>query len=173
MNKNKSQENEKEQKIYGVYNPSVITTKEVLHITECGSNIKQNLEKKIIYKIDSRCVEQGFIRPNSIKIMSYSAGVINNSYIEFDVLYNCMICCPVEGMLIECVIKTITKAGIHAEVITDENVIPCTVFVARDHNFTNIQKFNSYKEKMNILVKVIGIRYDLNDPFISVIASLV
>jgi DNA-directed RNA polymerase subunit E'/Rpb7 len=162
MNKSKS---------HSVYTSAIITTKEILHITECGTNIKQNLEKKIIYKINGKCVEEGYIKPDSINIISYSAGIVNNSNIEFNVGYNCMICCPVEGQQFECTVKTITKAGIHAEVIDEEN-IPCTVFVARDHNFTDTSQFNEIKENLNILVKVIGIRYDINDPFISVIATL-
>jgi len=83
-----------------------------------------------------------------------------------------MVCHPVEGMLIECTSKTITKAGIHAQVIDANNVIPLTIFIARDHHNTD-SYFNSIKENMKITVKVIGIRYELNDPFICAIGKLV
>jgi hypothetical protein len=74
-------------------------------------------------------------------------------------------------MLIECQSKTITKAGIHAEV-TDNETVPVTVFVARDHH--NMDRyFQTIKENMTIHVKVIGIRYELNDPYICVIGNLV
>jgi hypothetical protein len=80
-------------------------------------------------------------------------------------------CHPVEGMLIECQSKTITKAGIHAEVIENE-IVPVTIFVARDHHNMD-RNFQSVKENMTIYVKVIGIRYELNDPYICVIGKLV
>jgi hypothetical protein len=64
-----------------------------------------------------------------------------------------MICHPVEGMLIECDVKTVTKAGIHAVVKTDDDVIPVTVFVARDHNY-NDAYFATIKENMKITTRL-------------------
>jgi hypothetical protein len=75
-------------------------------------------------------------------------------------------------MHVECKTKTITKAGIHAEVITDDGVVPLTIFVARDHNYTN-RDFDKIKENMTITVSILGIRYELNDPYICAIATLV
>jgi hypothetical protein len=75
-------------------------------------------------------------------------------------------------MMIECIVKTITKAGIHAQVIDKDGNIPITVFVSRDHH--NIDSyFQSIKESNSITVRVIGARYELYDPFICVIAELV
>ena len=83
-----------------------------------------------------------------------------------------MVSHPVEGMLIECITKTITKAGIHAEVKDDTGVIPITVFIARDHHISN-NMFMDAKETDKLVVRVIGVRFQLNDPFISVLAELV
>jgi DNA-directed RNA polymerase subunit E'/Rpb7 len=160
-----------EKKIYGVYIRSILTQKIILTINEVGRNTKQNLEKKIISKNEGKCIEEGFIRPNSVKIISYSSGLVNSEKIEFHAVFECMICHPVEGMMIECTSKTITKAGIHAEVITENNVIPITVFIARDHHNTN-KYFNTIKENMNILVRVIGVRFEINDEYICVIGQL-
>lgn len=158
-------------KIYGVYIKSVLTQKVILHITEIGRNTKGNLEKKLISKNEGKCIPQGFIRPGSVNILTYTSGIVNTEYIEFNVLFECMVCHPVEGMLIECLTKKITLAGIHAEVITDDDVVPATVFLAKDHHHIN-DYFNSIKENMKILVRVIGIRFELNDPFITVVAEL-
>jgi len=77
----------------------------------------------------------------------------------------------VEGMLIECKSKTITKAGIHAEVVDETGTVPVTVFIARDHNYNDVT-FNNVKENENILVRVIGTRFELNDSYICVIGKL-
>ena len=82
-----------------------------------------------------------------------------------------MICHPVEGMMIECQTKTITKAGIHAEVIDENGVMPITIFIARDHHFTD-NHFATIKENATITVRVIGVRFELNDPYICVIGTL-
>jgi DNA-directed RNA polymerase subunit E'/Rpb7 len=161
-----------EPKIYGVYINSLLTQKVILSITEIGKNIKQNLEQKIISKNEGRCISQGFIRPNSVKIVSYSSGLVQSENIEFQAVFECMVCNPVEGMIIECTVKTVTKAGIHAEVITENDIVPVTVFIAKDHYATNAY-FNSIKENDNITVKVIGSRFELNDPYVCVIGQLI
>jgi DNA-directed RNA polymerase subunit E'/Rpb7 len=160
-----------ESKIYGVYINSLLTQKIILSITEIGKNIKQNLEQKIVTSNEGRCISHGFIRPGSVKIVSYSSGLINADNVEFQAVFECMICNPVEGMIINCVVKTITKAGIHAEVVTENDIVPVTVFVAKDHHIANTY-FNSVKENDDIRVKVIGSRFELNDPYICVIGQL-
>ena len=168
---NPHKQNPNENKIFGVYIKSLLDKKVSLSITEIGKNVKQNLERKIVSQIEGKCIPEGFIRPNSVNIISYSSGNIVSDLIEFNVVYECMACHPVEGMLIEATCKTITKAGIHAQVMDEDGNIPITVFVARDHHHVN-NMFNSATENANITVKVIGIRFELNDPYICVIAKL-
>jgi DNA-directed RNA polymerase subunit E'/Rpb7 len=160
-----------ERKIYGVYTRSVLDTKVILAITEIGKNIKPNLENKIISKIAGKCISDGYIKPNSVKVMSYSSGSISSDAIEFQVVFECMTCLPVEGMLMECSCKTVTKAGIHAQVIDEDGNIPVTVFIARDHHHLD-DRLQSIKEGSKIVVSVIGVRFELNDAGICVIARL-
>ena len=157
---------------YGVYVRSLLSMKVALQITEIGRQVKQNLERKIVKQTEGKCIPQGFIRPNSVRIVSYSSGNVKGDIVEFSTVYECLVCHPVENMIVDCTTKTITKAGIHAEVITDENVIPLTIFVARDHNYTN-RDFDRIKENANIKVRILGIRYELNDPYICAIGMLV
>jgi DNA-directed RNA polymerase subunit E'/Rpb7 len=171
MEQNAKTRNMEKSKIYGVYIRSLLTQKIVISMNEVGKNIKQNLEKKISSKIEGKCIKEGFIKPKSVNVISYSSGLVNLSYIEFEVVFECMICHPVEGMLIECHVKTVTKAGIHAVVNTDDDVVPVTVFIARDHNY-NDSYFGTIKENMKITVRVIGVRFELNDPYICVIGKL-
>jgi hypothetical protein len=161
-----------QQNTYGVYVRSLLSMKVVLKITEIGRQVKQNLERKIIQQTEGKCIPQGFIRPNSVRVVSYSSGNVHSENIEFTTVYECLVCHPVENMHIECTARTITKAGIHAEVVTDNNVVPLTVFIARDHNYTN-RDFDKIKENAKIQVKILGIRYELNDPYICAIGMLV
>lgn len=160
-----------EKKIFGIFIRSILTRKIIISFNEIGKNIKQNLEQKIMEKTEGRCVSEGFIRPNSVKIINYSSGLINNDNVEFQTVFECMVSYPVEGQLMDCTVKTITKAGIHAEVILEDGVVPVTVFVARDHHNTD-KNFALIKENANILIKVIGVRFELNDPYICVIGQL-
>jgi DNA-directed RNA polymerase subunit E'/Rpb7 len=160
-------------KIYGVYVPAILCKKVVLSITEIGKNLKHNLEKKLMSLTEGKCIREGFIKPNSVKIINYSCGVIDSENIVFDTTFECQITHPVEGMVIECTTKTITKAGIHAEKIDEDGVVPLVVFVTRDHNIDNNDDvFNSIKENTNIVIKVIGIRFEIDDLYIEVLGKL-
>lgn len=154
-----------------VFSRSVMEMKVLLHIREVGKTLKQNLQRKIVAKIEGKCVSQGFIRPNSVNILNYSSGNVNGEYVEFICVYECMVCYPVEGMRVQCKVKNITLAGIHAEVDVD-GVVPLTIFVARDHNYNN-RMFSTVQVDAMIEAKIIGIRFELNDPYICAIASLV
>ena len=74
-------------------------------------------------------------------------------------------------MLISCVAKNITKAGIRAESST-ESPSPIVVFIAKDHNYDN-PMFGDIKEGDEFTTRVIGQRFELNDKYISIIGELV
>lgn len=160
-----------EKKEYGVYINSMLSKRVVLKITEIGQKLKQNLEKKIKNSIEGKCITEGFIRPKTVEIVSYSCGLVKDDHIEFHVIYQCLVCNPIKDMEVVCRVKNITKAGIHAEVRDNEDNVPITVFVARDHNYTN-KMFDEVEKDATIRVKIIGVRFELNDPSITAIAYL-
>ena len=145
-----------------------MSRKVILSFNLIGENIRDNLHQKL-QTLEGKCINEGYVKSNSINIITYSSGIIKGDKVIFDVAFEGLICRPVEGMKIGCVIKNITKAGIRAE--TDEMVSPVVIFVARDHYY-NDNYFTSRKENDTIIIKVIGIRYELNDDYISIIADL-
>ena len=154
----------------GVYMKNIITRKVCLPFTSIGSNIKENIEEYLKTEIEGRCIDEGYIRPNSTNIVSYSAGNIKGNNVIFDVMLECLVCRPVEGMRFRAIVKNITKAGIRAEI--NEVKSPIIVFIARDHHYKS-KEFARLKEGNDINVRVIGIRYELNDEYISIIGELV
>lgn len=166
---------QQERKLFAPYMKSVLSTRVWLFINEIGSNLKRNLEKVIVAQTEGKCIVEGYVRPNSVSILSYSSGKISGDKIEFQCVYECKVCHPVEGMLIECTCKTLTKAGIHAIVedpIGQTILNPIVVFVARDHHLSN-HTFDEVREGAKLQVRVIGIRYELNDTHICAIGKLV
>lgn len=169
MENNKAKASDK----YGVYIRSILQMKIALSITEIGKNLTQNLEKLIRLKTEGKCIAEGFIRPNSVRVINYSSGLIKDDHVEFCTTYECMVCYPIKDMMVSCTVSEVTKAGIHAYVKdVDSDNVPITVFVARDHHSTS-KYFNNIKENAIIDARIIGIRFELNDPSITTIASLV
>ena len=153
-----------------IYSKGLISKEVNIPITYIGNNIKQTLEQTIINEIEGKCIVEGFIKPDSVKLINYSSGIVQGLFIKFILVVECYICCPVEGMLIECIAKNITKAGIRAETI--DNPSPVVIFITRDHHH-KVKYFSTIKENDKINIRVIGQRFELNDKYISIIAELI
>ena len=154
-----------------IYSRCLMTRKLILPITFIGKNLNQVISEKIKNDFEGKCVNEGYIKPESSTIINYSSGVIERgNQIVFEVIFECDICFLVEGANISCIVKNVNKAGIRAESST-EVPSPIIVFVAKDHHF-NITEFNEIQIGDLINVKVVGQRFELNDKFISIIGEL-
>ena len=153
-----------------LFNRAVLERQVAVHITNVGKNLTQTLERSLTMKYEGRCSVEGFIKAGSISMRSYSAGKTNGDNICFTTVFECQICHPVEDMVIKCIAKNVTKAGIRAESVLSPS--PIVVFVTRDHNY-NSEYFSSINEGDTINVKVIGQRFELHDTHISIVAQLI
>jgi len=159
-------------KFQSIYSRCLLTRKIVIPISVIGRNLNELIEEFIQNNFEGKCVVEGFVKPNSSKIIRYSSGIIERgNNVVFEVVFECDVCFPVEGMLISCVVKNIVKAGIRAE-SANEVPSPIIVFVAKDHHY-NSQQFAEVKEGDIINVRVIGQRFELNDKYVSIIGELV
>jgi DNA-directed RNA polymerase subunit E'/Rpb7 len=162
----------REVKLKDIYSRCLITKRILLPIVAIHKNITQSIHENLSFHFEGKCINEGYVKPGSIKIITYSSGIIERGVnIRFEVVFECMVCFQVEGALISCVAKNITKAGIRGE-SASEFPSPVVVFIARDHFYMN-PYFSSIQEGDNITVRVIGQRFELNDKYISVIAELV
>ena len=136
------------------------------------NTINLNLEKTILNIIknnfEGKCSNNGYIKKDSIKLVSYSSGIISGNNIKFNIIFECFICYPTDGMIISCNVINVTKAGLRCEL--NENNSPLVVFVAKDHHYNNVE-FNDIRENDIIKVKILGQRFELNDNYICVIAE--
>jgi DNA-directed RNA polymerase subunit E'/Rpb7 len=162
----------KDTKLQTIYSRCLLTRKLVLPITFIGRNLDDVIEEYISNNIEGKCVVEGFVKPNSSKIIRYSSGLIERgSNVVFEVVFECDICFPVEGMLISCVVKNIVKAGIRAESSSDVPS-PFVAFIPKDH-LSSTQHFNDVQVGDIITVRIIGQRFELNDKMVSIIGEMV
>ena len=152
-----------------LYSQLLITRTIPISITNIGNTVKETLEKAIAAQIEGKCIVEGYIKPRSVEVITFSSGLVIGSNVIFEVVIQCEVCSPVEGMLIKCIAKHINKAGIRAEI--NEMPSPVVIFIARDHNYAS-PLFAEVKENDEIKVRVIGQRFELNDKYISIIAEI-
>ena len=153
-----------------LYIKNIISKRLSIPIKFIGSNISSIIENILKDNFGNKCSIEGFIKKDSIKVITFSCGNVQGNVAIFTVIFEYLVCNPPQGMRISCAVKNITNAGILAR-IDDTEYSPLNIFIARDHHY-NIPYFSELKEGDIIMVKVIGQRFELNDPFVSVIAEL-
>lgn len=152
-----------------IYNSQMINKTIKINIINVGKNINEILTETLKNELEGKCINEGFVKPGSIKIINYSSGLIHGNNIVFSTNIKLDICNPVEDIKINCRVQDITKAGIRAKL--DMDFSPLIIFIARDHHNLK-EKFQNVKENEIINVKIVGTRFELNDTYISVIGEL-
>tara|TARA_B100001093_G_scaffold498553_1_gene546778 strand:- start:18 stop:593 length:576 start_codon:yes stop_codon:yes gene_type:complete len=161
-----------------IYTKQIINEKITLKFSDVNSDLENIILEKIKIKIEGKCINHGYVKTNSVKLLTYSCGELFSDSIIFDLVIECLISCPFESMILKCKVVSSTKVGLKCKINYDDvdydydNINPYLIFVARDHNYNNT-KFTNINVEDIIYVRVIGHRFELNDTFISVIAELV
>jgi DNA-directed RNA polymerase subunit E'/Rpb7 len=161
----------RQKEVRPVYSPCQITKNIMLPMTAIGKNLQQTIENTISKMVGGKCIVEGYVMADSIRVVTYSSGLIKGENVLFDVVFNCNVCYPVAGMNLNCVAKNITKAGIRGE-SSDETPSPFILYIARDHYYDD-DYFNSIAVNDKFVARVIAQRFELNDKYVSIIADLV
>ena len=154
-----------------IYQPAMLTKRITIDMTMVDNYIQTTLSSILKKELEGKCCVIGYIKPDSIKIITYSSGIIVASNIAFDISFECMVCYPVEGMLLKVKAVSINTAGVKAEsVVSSSN--PYILFISRNHHQDD-DLFNSIKVDDTFTAKVIGQRFELNDKYISLIGEII
>jgi len=153
-----------------LYIKNIITKKISVPIKYIGTNIAYVIEKILNDNFEGKCSIEGYVKRGSTKIITFSSGTVVGNTAIFTVVFEYMVCNPPQGMRISCAVKNVTNAGILAHT-DDSEYSPLNIFIARDHHY-NIPYFSELKEGDIIMIRVVGQRFELNDPYVSVIGEL-
>ena len=137
-------------------------------IVEIGGNIEQLLSEHIS-SLEGKCIEEGYLKLGSTKLIRYSCGVLKGSSAIIQVIFQGKMVLPITGQSFICVVENNTRAGIKGRLDAKEN--PFVVFLAKDHH-AHISNFSDIKENTKLKVNILGQRFEINDPKISIIAVL-
>lgn len=148
-----------------------------------SKGFKNDIYKKLAAKIEGVCTKHGYTKKGSIEIFKIAPGVIDitslNGYIVFNVHFYAEVCNPTLGSVVKAKVSNMNKFGILAESgYFDEdfkdNVNILEIIVAK--NSINIQseiELESIELGQEVLVEILGKRYELGDKKISVVGRIV
>jgi hypothetical protein len=152
-----------------IYVNSLIHKRVCVPFSKIGNNMNEYFRKYSENYYEGKCHKEGYFKPFSTSIVSYTTGLLKSDTVIYDVVYSIDVCFPYENMEVVCKIKNITKIGIRG--IISEEYNPIILFISREHNAT--KNFDDYEEGHMIKVKIIGHRFEINDENISVIGEII
>jgi DNA-directed RNA polymerase subunit E'/Rpb7 len=156
-----------------IYTKIIDSEKIKIPFNKLSNNIFEILQNILKERLEKKCNKNGYVKSNSVKLISHSVGELVAENIIFQVSYECYISNPPEDLVIECVVSSITKVGIRALLKNDsEEDSPFVIFVARDHHYNN-KDFSKILVNDIINIKVLGKRFELYDNNISIIGELI
>lgn len=151
----------------------LLTDKVKLEPAFLSKKYKDEVLRRLKLRLEGVCSRHGFIKPNSIEIYKVCMGKVElislNGNVMFDVSFYADICNPLIGSVIKSKVMNVNKFGILAEA---EGVVD--IIIAK--NSVGIQSeidLNKIRIGDEILVEVVGKKFELNDKKISLIGRVV
>jgi DNA-directed RNA polymerase subunit E'/Rpb7 len=156
-----------------LWTEALIEKRVFLPVSQVNEKMDTHLVQHLKKRFAGKCIDEGYVRPSSIQLKNYSCGKITNQGIHIVVFFYCLVCNPSAGVEVQCTVSDTTKAGIHALVrIPEENIEPLSVYVLRDHDSRN-EQFEKVQKGDIIRLKLLGTRFELDDPSIHAVAEFV
>jgi DNA-directed RNA polymerase subunit E'/Rpb7 len=152
-----------------IYFNNILVKKIVVTSKYLNENIDNYIEEYLKSKVEGVCINEGYVKPDTVKIVKKGVGLLLGSKftgdITYEVAYTADVCNPVIGNIIDCKIKFINKLGILG------NNGPITIIVGKQFH-TNDEEFKKIKENDIVKVEIIAKKFSLNDKEIKVVAKL-
>ena len=82
----------KENKLASIYSRSLITRSILIPVIGIGKNIQETVEKNIAGQFEGKCIVEGYVKPGSTRIITFSSGIVKSTSIVFEVVFECQIC---------------------------------------------------------------------------------
>lgn len=137
------------------------------------NQFRDEIVRRLKLKIEGLCSRHGYIKPNSIEVYKICTGKVElvglNGNTDFTVMFYADVCNPMLGSIIKCRVTNINKFGVLVEA---ENVIEAIIA----KNSVNIQSdvdLDKVRIGDDILIEVVGKKYELNERKISLIGKAI
>lgn len=164
-----------------IFSPIRFKTHIQLTPRECTSNFEERILTKIKTSMEGICTRYGYIRPNSLNILKRSVGILMkphfNGHIRFDVICKAHICNPVQGMVIEAIVRNKNELGLYAETIMELDGVQVPIMdiivPSKSAGITSELDVMKYNTGDVIFVEVVGKTFKHKDTKISIIGRLV
>lgn len=135
------------------------------------TSLKQKINEKLTKDLEGRCIGDGYVLNNSLKIIDRSKLYFPKEALQLfytlNVVYEYVICNPNPGVKLECNAVSKSKIGIVARL--SSSLSPLVILVPND--LCEVPLGDIDIDDNHIVVEVIGKKFEQNDKKITVIAK--
>jgi hypothetical protein len=141
-----------------IYEPRVLTTTITLLPKYLNNKDIQTIIMDVLRaKVEGSCISDGYIKRDSVEILSRSLGCMENhdfgANISYLIRYKADVCSPRVGQVIECIVDSHDETN-SVCYVGSESTSPVEIYLFRDHYIGNAE-FAGLKPGQRILVKVL------------------
>lgn len=159
--------------ISSLYHKEILGTTIFVKPKDINKNINKVIQKNLQDKVEGICIKEGFIKPESTRVISKTEGKMNiatfNGNIKYNIKYEAEVCNPMEDQIIDCIVADNNKSIISAYV-EDQDNSPLSIILARQHHIGN-KEFINLKNGDEIRVKIISKLFEFRDKQILVVCQ--
>lgn len=142
---------------------------------DLNNKIDDIILQKLTRKVEGKCIKVGYVVPGSIKILTRSLGIVNNTNFDgitmYKVKYSVDVCNPAIGQIIHCAVFNIDKSQVICYIDNPETS-PLEVFLFKHHHTGNTE-FGGLKIGDMVSVRVGGCKWEYRDKQIITIAQFI
>ena len=139
------------------------------------SDVNEIILRKLKNKVEGKCISDGYIKEESVKIISRSLGMLLNhdfnSNINYELIYSAEVCNPKEGQLIEVVVDTVDETNTVCYYM-DEDSSPIEIYLFKQHYLEN-QEYAALTQGDTIIVKILETQIEFGSKKILAIAEFI
>ena len=152
-----------------------MTLKKNIYIlpNDIHKNIDELIKEKLDNDLNGICIKEGYVKPFSNEILLRSEGTLKISnfkaVIYYTIKYNTMICNPIEGQLIDCIVSDVNVSIINCY-IESEDSSPLNIFLSKQHHLGN-SEYEKIKPGNQIKIKVLAKKFNYLDKQVFVIGE--
>lgn len=158
-----------------IYYTQVLDTCITIKPRDLNYDINTILHNNLKSKVEGCCIKEGYIKPNSTKIISRSNGQMNianfNGNITYTIKYTADVCNPKIDNIIECIVSDNNKSAVNAY-YDNEDTSPLNIFLPKQHHIGNTEFIKLNKNDL-IKIKVTGTKYEYLDQEILVLGQFI
>ena len=152
-----------------IYTEIIINKSVIITPNKLNKQLDDNIISQLKNDVENKCLEDGFIIEDNIKILKRSVGFLIrskfNGNMKYNILFSTLVCNPQKNAIIDCKIKNINKLGILAVIGPLVIIIPNELSDIK-HKFKNL--------KIDDVIKIVVLdkKFKLNDKNISIVGKI-